>query len=350
MSFMVTIDDNPKAILENFTSDNLRSCYKSNEFERIPLLISSSEESAPLVESQMRHMIRKFKVAKALHGFLAPISRVSAREFDKMKRFEETYDMLCKPSNLREANLLFSEEAKLFLGIKNKPTPTESNVLHEVSTRFWDFANQSKPDSPYLVFRSLMTAFYQGEHFVFLEDDPDGSLDAKGKASISKPSESAPLYETLSSLGKLRGSSHYDHGTLNGATGGPVPTDPKAVKNPQYGIDGPHFKHLCLGRATLLSDATKFYFGKTEEDVLKETKKPTKEFSHHRVTWLQTEGAPDSSSLFTRNFWRHRVRDFTLYIFRKNILHSEKPNVGPYGYGHGDNNPTLIDLRSSIPR
>lgn len=334
--------------LYSYTKNNLENCFKEDKFKDLPDLLkaANSPSATDVVQGQMRQMIHKHRFAKKIHKLLSPISQISASTFDKMERFEKTYEALCNPQNPYSAYDLFLKENGRRLGISFEDlTLEESRALAAIKVRLWDFATRQTPEKPYPLFKSLMTTFYQGEHFVFFEDIP--SEKGKEKASRLSTDENDMLYDALKFHGYLRGSSHYDHGTLNGATGGPVPISPEDVKNPQYGIDGPHLKHLCFGRAILLSDESKkTYFGKTEEDVLKETKKAAESFSRHQVTWLQTEGAPDSSSFFTRNFWRHRVRDFTLYFFRKNILHSEKPNVGPYGYGHGDNNPTVIDLRS----
>jgi hypothetical protein len=92
-------------------------------------------------------------------------------------------------------------------------------------------------------------------------------------------------------------------------------------------------------------------FGKTFDQACEEAKEKNEPIptESRKYTFMQTEWAPDSTSVFTGNFWRHRVFSFGLYVGRK-ILGFSKPNIGPYGYGHADkgkneeSNPTVIRL------
>ena len=104
-----------------------------------------------------------------------------------------------------------------------------------------------------------MTMFFEGEHLLFEEDEGDRSGDR------------FEFYEHLKSppMGSyLRGSSHYDHGTTNYKTGGPVPTQKDIqegkINNPQFEIEGPQVKALLFGRVKLALDQdSKPILGKT---------------------------------------------------------------------------------------
>lgn len=237
-----------------------------------------------------------------------------------------------QPETEKEARLKFYAELPNQLNVKKAATK-DLDAIKTISQTIWNkFQN-------YDDYAKHMKMFFEGEHLLFEENDD------------------YQLYEQLKDpkLGAyLRGSSHYDHGTLNGKTGGAVPSqqeiDKGLVDNPQYECEGPQVKALLFGRVKLaLDDKGKPIFGKTFEQVCEEAKishkpLPTK---FRKYTFMQTEWAPDSESFLTSNFWKHRILSFCLYTTRK-ILGLSKPNVGPYGYGHADkgknefSNPTVI--------
>jgi len=206
-----------------------------------------------------------------------------------------------------------------------------------ISQKIWDAFQDSEE------YAKHMKLFFEGEHYLFEEDHQDD--------------DRYQLYDRLKDpvIGAyLRGSSHYDHGTTNGQTGGPVPTQQEIldhmVENPQYEIEGPQVKALLFGRVKLaIGHDNQPIFGKSFDQIAEEAvekgESPPKNF--RKYTFLQTEWAPDSDSKFTANFWKHRIFSFCLYVGRK-ILGFSKPNVGPYGYGHADkgrdpgSNPTVI--------
>lgn len=221
------------------------------------------------------------------------------------------------------ARLQFYKELPQMLGVRNA-TQKDLEATKIISKKLWDhFENYEK-------YKTHMKMFFEGEHFLFEE------------------ANKFALYEELkvaqNSGAYLRGSSHYDHGTRNGKTGGPVPITEDNVSNPQYEIEGPQIKALLFGRVKLAEDKDgNLIFGKTYDDVPKEIRKKERKF-----TFLQTEWAPDSSSVFSANFWKHRIFSFVLYAARK-TLGLETPNVGPYGYGHGDAKaPTVIPIKNAI--
>lgn len=243
-----------------------------------------------------------------------------------------------EPTDEGHARLKFFKAASGKLKIQEASAQNDLQAIKEVSKKIWEKTKN------YRDYEDLMTKFFQGEHFLIEEDNKDNN-DYSFYEKLSKD----PIVGAY-----LRGSSHYDHGTLNGQTGGPVPTkediEQGKVSNPQYEIVGPQVKALLFGRVKLaLDEKGKPLFGKTFEQACEEAKKkgepvPTK---FKKYTFMQTEYAPDDSSIFTKNFWKHRVLSFVLYVSRK-LAGSETPNVGPYGYGHADkginekSNPTVI--------
>ncbi len=236
-----------------------------------------------------------------------------------------------QPTSEPEARLRFYKELPSKLRVRSA-AKKDLEAIKLVSQKLWDRTENYDDYSKY------MRKFFKGEHMLFEEE-----------------SEGFELYDQLkddkTTGAYLRGSSHYDHGTLNGKTGGPVPKSESEVKNPQYEIEGPQIKALLVGRVKLATDGDKPIFGKTFDQIAEERKKES--LSSKNYTFLQTEWAPDSSSWLTSNFWKHRVLSFFLYAGRKTLGFS-KPNVGPYGYGHGDtgkdvkSNPTVIPLKKVV--
>lgn len=236
-----------------------------------------------------------------------------------------------------EARLKFYEQLPRRLKVKDAAA-NDLIVIKEVSQKIW---NASESDEKY---QEHMTMFFEGEHLLFEEDEKDPL------------SDHFEFYEHLKNpaIGSyLRGSSHYDHGTTNYKTGGPVPTEKDIhegkINNPQYEIEGPQVKALLFGRVKLALDQdSKPIRGKTFDEVTqgrkeKEAESPTK---FRKYTFMQTEWAPDSDSFFNANYWKHRILSFCLYAWRK-TFGFEKPNVGPYGYGHNDPKATIIPFKKS---
>lgn len=262
------------------------------------------------------------------------------------ERLGNTNDMFVR--NDKDALLCFYSIDAPRLGIKNAAQERDSQVIQAVSSRLWANCGEN-----YEEYRDYMTRFFKGEHFVFLEDTESGES----------------LYTALQEGGaaSFRASSHYDHGTVNHKINGALPHNEGDVDNPQFGISSRQLKHLVFGRVTLarnIADDKEIIYGKTYDQAMKSLTRHqhpdlavtseefatakeeiSKQYSKVNAAWLQTERTPDSPNVLKANFWNHRIRDFFLYAFRKKILHSETPNVGPYGYGHGDDHPSLIEER-----
>ncbi len=221
------------------------------------------------------------------------------------------------PTTEGEARLLFYQELPGMLRVRSAATK-DLETIKIISKRLWDHFGEYEP------YKQHMKLFFEGEHFLF-EEQNDFLL----YEELKKPEVTCAY---------LRGSSHYDHGTLNNKTGGPVPESADKVPNPQYEIEGPQVKALLLGRVKLAVNPNgELIFGRAAEGK--------EEASSRKFTFLQTEWAPDSDTIFSANFWKHRVFSFVLYAARK-TLGCETPNVGPYGYGHGDaKQPTVISLK-----
>lgn len=225
------------------------------------------------------------------------------------------------PATEGEARIQFYQELPSMLRVRSA-AGKDLETIKIVSKKLWDHFGD------YAEYKKHMKLFFEGEHFLFEEEGNEYSL----YDELKDPTKTDAY---------LRGSSHYDHGTTNNKTGGPVPEKASDVANAQYEIEGPQLKALLFGRVELaVDDKNRLIFGKTFKDV-----SGTKRDTPRKFTFLQTEWAPDSSSLFSLNFWKHRVFSFILYAARKTIG-SETPNVGPYGFGHGDaKNPTVIPLK-----
>ncbi len=221
---------------------------------------------------------------------------------------------ICKE---RDARISFYWRAYNHLGIRDAAIQ-DLGTIKIISQKLWDSCQ-----NPH-TYDSLMRRFFQGEHMLF-EEAEDFSL----YNTLIAPETEAGAY--------LRGSSHYDHGTLDGKTGGVPPAMPNQVDNAQYEIVGPQVKALLVGRVELgvKSDGS-LIFGKTASQAARDGQVAEKT---RKYTFLQTEWAPDDSSFFSANFWKHRVLSFCIYAARK-FIGSTTPNVGPYGYGHGDQGKT----------
>lgn len=241
------------------------------------------------------------------------------------------------PLSEAEARLKFYAGLSNKLSVKNAAT-NDLEGIKAVSRKIWEMCKE------YENYEKYMIMFFEGEHFLFEEND-------------QTPSDDFSFYEELKgphTTAYLRGSSHYDHGTTNGKAGGPPPNQQDiergVVKNPQYEIAGPQVKALLFGRVKLALDPNgKPIFGKAFDQICEAAKAqrlfvPVK---FRKYTFLQAEWAPDGDSIWTINFWKHRILSCGIYKARK-LLSMEKPNVGPYGYGHADtgkeenSHPTVI--------
>lgn len=302
--------------------------------------------SLDMIESHLQNKIR------GISGFF-----IKAKEKEKISRAIDTIQFFKnrlsfiddKIQTEEEARLKFYKELPRKLKVKKAATG-DLEVIKAVSRKIWESTQD------YSEYEKKMIMFFEGEHLLFEE----GAVEEVGE-DFSSVSENYNFCEVLRGphMGAyLRGSSHYDHGTTNDQTGGPVPTEEEVisgrVKNPQYEIVGPQAKAILFGRVFLaLGEDEQPIFGKTYDqtkaDLQRQGKKtlPTK---GRRYTFMQTEWAPDSESVWTANFWKHRVFSFLLYVGRK-ITGFRKPNVGPYGYGHADkgrdvfSNPTVVRIR-----
>ena len=181
-----------------------------------------------------------------------------------------------------------------------------------------------------------MTQLFFGSHIV-IEDD--GAL-------VNRLKRLTGALSVEEGGWRLRSSSHYGFGSMDRKKGGVVPsTELEAKKHhvePQYEIQGPILKALLFGKVCLpLSDKGEWVFGRaaSAEEMLKGRCR--------WVTWLQTEWAPDGESLFSLNFWKHRVFSFALYRSRM-FLGFSNPNVGPYGYGLPDTKPLCIERSTRL--
>lgn len=245
------------------------------------------------------------------------------------------------PQSEGEARLKYYHEAAPSIGIKMAADIKDYDVIKEISQRLWKAS-----EGDYAQYESLMTAFFKGEHFLILEDDE----------------KKDSLFGALQKEGSIRKSSHYEKGSLDGSITGPAPKTADEIKHPQLSVTGPQIKHLLFGHVTVARNkkTKEIIYGKTFDqaiDQLSKSKKNSKlnekelqnrkdkfkqDYEEVPATWFQTEGAPDSGRPLNKNFWKHRVRDFMVYVVRKKIFSSDMPNVGPYGYGHGDDRPTTL--------
>lgn len=230
------------------------------------------------------------------------------------------------PLTEKEARLRFYRDTVKKLNISKAPNGDEWEAIKILSQRIWS----SQP----LRYQEIMASIFQGEH-VLIEEKVEGDQPHFG------------TYEALrqNCHAQLRTSSHYDQGK---DPEGKVPKRADQTENPQYEIWGNHMKELLFGRVTLaVKEDESLIFGKTfkQAQALHQDKINPQKTRH--FTWFQMEGARDTTNIFKLNFWRHRVRDYTTYLIRKS-LKFEKANIGPYGYGHSDRKPTVIELLDNI--
>ncbi|WP_059360407.1 hypothetical protein [Parachlamydia acanthamoebae] len=331
--------------IDQFTDQASRLLFFAVEDKKHSLAVeewvaSLPENLTPLQQNQAyaaldlidTHLGRKTK--RLFSIFMAKAKKERMRK--AMDLIQEAKTRLSYDSSLTsevEARLKFYGNTAHRLGIK-RAAEHDALSIKVMSAKFWEHAKN------YSEYEKYMRLFFQGEHMLIEEN------------------ETYALYDCLRVARRgayLRGSSHYDHGTINGKTGGPPPMNKTitAVANPQYAITGPQIKSLLFGRVKLAVDEKDNpLFGKTFEQSCQEAGKKKKEAPKRfkQYTFVQTEWAPDSDTIYSKNFWKHRVFSFFLYKCRK-LFHFEKPNVGPYGYGHADkgynakSNPTLIRLK-----
>jgi hypothetical protein len=295
---------------------------KASNQHLLDLINAAQAESRGTKEVALAVKMIRTHLEKKISGLYYYI--VSGKDYDKIRTMIDALPNLeatDRPQNEAEARLLFYKNLPGSLRVKNA-AQKDLETIKIVSTRLWNhFQN-------YDSYADHMKLFFEGEHFLFEE------------------AENFTLYDTLKDTettgAYLRGSSHYDHGTLDGKTGGPVPKSAGDVANPQYEIEGPQIKALLVGRVKLaLKDDNTLIFGKSF-DQIREEKGNQAPARSKNYTFMQAEWAPDSDSYLSANFWKHRVLSFILYAGRK-FIGSSTPNVGPYGYGHGDQKcPTVI--------
>lgn len=342
--------------------------YEQGEFK----LAKGSTDLTPLVElidhlsqqtlddSQKRELASSLKIIQdhlknqSKRSFTKFISSLSHKGAEKSAKFAYAVSRIDKmgqklelkhestpPKSECEARLKFYQERAPAIGIKRAAGSKDYSVIKEISQRLWKSSGED-----YAKYEPLMTAFFKGEHFLVLEEG-----DKKDS-----------LFEAWKKNGLIRRSSHYEKGTLNGSISGPEPKSVDEIKNPQLAVSGPQVKHLLFGHVTVAQNkkTLEIIYGKTFDqamDELAHSKKDStlsaeeiqslkdrikQDYQEIPATWFQTEGAPDSGHPLNGNFWKHRIRDFMVYIVRKQVFRSDTPNVGPYGYGHGDDRPTTL--------
>lgn len=283
-----------------------------------------------LIEDNMSWFDRFVRSVPFFRNFFVPEFRTEfvpefRTELGRLLEDQEN-DLLCE----EEARLhFFSKEARK-LGIK-KSAEGDLEAIKLCSKTFWECSKN------YGEYAKHMKAYFCGEHFLIADD---GALNQ----------ELAQLEGV-----HLRSSSHYDFGSKDHTKGGAVPENEQAANDaevyPQYEITGPQVKALLFSKVCLkilegVQETT--IFSKTPTGKVEIIKPNMQVPLPHAKTfsWLQAEWAPDSANWREADFWKHRVFSFGLYVIRK-LLKLETPNIGPYGYGHGDLNaggvgPTIL--------
>ncbi len=245
----------------------------------------------------------------------------------EIRTFQVALKSSSNPQSEAEARLKFYTELPQLLNVKNAATH-DRTAIKIVSKKLWDKLQN------YSDYKKYMILLFEGEHFLFEEDDQTANNHYQLYDELRRPNTTA----------YVRGSSHYDRGRCNGLS--PYLLDVQKAENlanwnPQYEVAGPQIKALLFGRVKLAFDSRhQPIFGKTFDQACEAAKlnhqaMPTK---FKKYTFIQAEWWPDNPSFFTINFWMHRLVAANLYRYRR-WLGFTKPNVGPYGYGHADQGP-----------
>lgn len=336
----ITMDDNGLAQIN----------YGKRDWNQFTNFINILKETPVTKQEDLRKLETVYKIIENhLTRKITGFSRILVKQKDKERiasfihelhaereKITQTIDLNREglkpihPLTEDEARINFYRDLPKHLSVKHAANLNELNALKAISKRIWE-ANPTK-------YPQIMLDIYRGEH-VLIEED-----------SQTAEKRQFTNYNQLKTFGAhLRGSSHYDGGWTKE---GRLPKSEEEVENPQFEIWGDHVKELVFGRVKMAVIDEKLIYGKTYEQAIKAMSKQNpahpglKTVKARYFTWFQLEGARDSNKFYKKDFWAHRTRDYPTYVFRK-YSRFERANIGPYGYGHGDYQPTVI---SRLPK
>lgn len=187
-------------------------------------------------------------------------------------------------------------------------SPADEKTISLVSQKIWNSKMVQQSEDCYGVYKKCMTEFFIGTHIVFRDDD----------RSFFKALDEGSLERNSSHYGKV--GSHKQRHIMGSAL-------------PETLFFKGHLG-LCNGQIK----AGKYWKHLPEEHKQQHT--PIK------VVWIQAENTPDGPNFF--DWLYHRTIDFVVYFVLKNVLKSERPQIGPYTTKEGlrglpDTSPLFIE-------
>ncbi len=184
---------------------------------------------------------------------------------------------------------------------------TDRRILQIVSQKLWKSTNVQRASNPYHSYESLFIEFFIGTSMVFR--DHDGSF-----------------YQDLEHASEERTSSHY------GRVGSEVQRHHRGSALPEVLF---HRGMLPFAEGKIKGG---IYWKKLPDDH-------RNNYDPIPAVWIQTENTPNGPKI--SDWFIHRW-DFVIYFFLKEILKSDRPQIGPYKTidglrGKPDTNPVFVD-------
>jgi hypothetical protein len=296
---------------------DLSECLRNSEKMDILQTHSKKIWNSPEVQSATD----KYAVYKKLMSDFFGNKKLFSRDTASSNTYEAIIPL---PHNYLNAFYRFLLEFKETNPKAPEMNQLEKNMLLSISNRIWNSKNIQSSSNRYAEYKILMTHFYSGSHFLF-EESP------KTKTLLAQLKQKNGFVDDTNDLGRenlaSRVSTHYVT---------------KVGEQLHVHLAGDHIPETVMSTVKLpLNESGKPIFGKRHDLFCKDNNKNENEVNHKTYTWIQTENHPDGPDWTSYSL--HRTIDFIPYFMRKKIFKCENPNVGPYGYGRGDNNPIVID-------
>lgn len=249
-----------------------------------------------------------------------------------------------------QAHLKFALDFDQQLGVQPRALDRgETLLVDAVSQRIWESGNvqditkeeaEKQTSKKYERYVDIMAnEFFRGSHMLFVTEPGKASLAKTLIDSINESMNETGQRELIppsnAPLGRIqeRITSHYR------------PCRERGQDNRQYHLQGSQLPEIIFAEESfavkqsekepgVLLVKTGRYYGQDKDE------NADNDCQQKKFTWLQSERTPLGPTW--RNWAKHGLVDFMLYLFAKHVRRKVNCNIGPYGNGRSDQHPLII--------